>query len=85
MSAYEYEFVGPRNFAGIAVRRDDGAVLIWIASALFIVGLAVTLWLPRKRAWFRTSAGETRGYSQGRTRVDLASLLGGDEPGDRKA
>lgn len=74
IGAYEYEFVGPRNFAGIAVRRDRGDTLIWIASGLFVLGLTVTLWLPRRRAWFRIANGDLWIFSSGRTQVDGEDL-----------
>jgi cytochrome c biogenesis protein ResB len=74
---YEYEFVGSRNFAGIGVRRDRGDTVIWAATALFLIGLAITLWIPRQRAWLRFKRGEMRMVSQGRGRLDASTL--GDE------
>jgi len=73
---YEYEFVGSRNYAGISVRKDRGDTLIWAASGLFVIGLTLTLWLPRQRAWFRFKGGELRVVSQGRGRVDASTLVG---------
>ncbi len=76
LGPYEYEFVGPRNFAGISVKKDRGDTLIWVASGLFVFGLALTLWIPRRRAWFRLRAGELRMVSQGRSGIDASTLVG---------
>ncbi len=76
LGPYEYEFVGPRNFAGISVKRDRGDTLIWAASGLFVFGLALTLWIPRRRAWFRLRAGELRVVSHGHSGIDAATLVG---------
>ena len=78
LGPYEYEFLGPRNFTGISVRRDRGDTLIWIASGLFLFGLLCTLWFPRQRAWLRFTRNEVRVFSQGRAQVDASSLLGDD-------
>ena len=75
LGRYAYEFVGPRNFAGIGVRKDSGDDLIWLASGLFIGGLALTLWVPRRRGWFRFKAGEMRIVSQGRARIEAADVI----------
>jgi cytochrome c biogenesis protein ResB len=72
---YEYEFGGQRAFAGIGVRRDRGDEFIWVAGAMFVMGLVTTLWLPRRRAWFRIGPdGESRVYSPGRTQVNAMDL-----------
>jgi cytochrome c biogenesis protein ResB len=76
LGPYEYEFVGPRNFVGISVKRDRGDTLIWAASGLFVFGLALTLWIPRRRAWFRLRAGELRVVSQGRSGIDASTFVG---------
>jgi len=67
---YEYEFVRQSSFAGVLVRRDRGDELIWFAGILLVAGLTTTLWLPRRRAWFRIQAdGEVRMYSAGSSRL----------------
>ena len=55
----EYRFEGRREFAGIEVRRDPGANVIWVAAGLLLAGLMVTFYLPRLRLWARVRAGET--------------------------
>ena len=71
----EYEFGGQRNFAGISVRKDRGDTIIWVAGGAIVIGLALTLWFPRKRAWFRFRGGTPgRMYTTGRSRMDVSEL-----------
>ena len=55
---YEYTFGGRREFAGITVRRDPGSVFIWIATGLFLLGLALTFYTPRRRLWGKIDSGQ---------------------------
>ena len=55
---YEYEFGGKRAFSGITVRRDVGATFIWVATGVFLLGLALTFYTPRRRLWGKIAAGE---------------------------
>ena len=55
---YEYEFGGRRAFSGITVRRDVGATFIWVATGVFLLGLALTFYTPRRRLWGKITAGE---------------------------
>lgn len=55
--SYEYTFLGGREFAGITVRRDPGSGFIWVATALFLLGLALTFYTPRRRLWVKIAAG----------------------------
>ncbi|HLF77357.1 MAG TPA: cytochrome c biogenesis protein ResB [Dehalococcoidia bacterium] len=55
---YEYVFEGTREFAGITVRRDPGSSLIWVATGTFLLGLALTFYMPRRRLWARIAGGE---------------------------
>ncbi|MBI2724573.1 MAG: cytochrome c biogenesis protein ResB [Chloroflexi bacterium] len=59
VGAYEYEFVGKRAFAGIVVRRDSGAWFIWGGTAMLLIGLAITFYVPRRRLWIRLDGGGT--------------------------
>jgi cytochrome c biogenesis protein ResB len=60
VEGYEYTFEGPREFAGISVRRDRGAWFIWGATAMLLTGLAITFYVPRRRLWLRITPQETR-------------------------
>ncbi|MPZ48224.1 MAG: hypothetical protein GEU75_02745 [Dehalococcoidia bacterium] len=55
---YEYTFAGRREFAGITVRRDPGSMFIWLATGLFLLGLGLTFYTPRRRLWGKISAGQ---------------------------
>ena len=57
---YEYTYVGPREFAGISVKRDSGAWFIWIATGMLVIGLAVTFYVPRRRLWLKLTGGSTQ-------------------------
>ncbi len=60
VDGYEYTFEGPREFAGIAVKRDSGAWFIWVATVLLLGGLAITFYVPRRRLWLKLTRHETR-------------------------
>ncbi len=55
----EYTFEGRREFAGIEVRKDPGARLIWVGAGLLLLGLGITFYVPRLRLWARIRDGET--------------------------
>jgi cytochrome c biogenesis protein len=54
---YAYSFEGQREFAGITVRRDPGSTFIWVATGLFLAGLALTFYTPRRRLWGKIAQG----------------------------
>lgn len=56
---YIYEFVGNRSITGITVRRDPGSTFIWVATALLLLGLAITFYLPRRRLWVKITPERT--------------------------
>ncbi len=58
LNGYEYTFLGQREFSGITVRRDPGSTLIWIATGLFLLGLALTFYIPRRRLWGKITSGQ---------------------------
>ena len=58
VGGYEYTFEGGREFTGITVRRDPGSTFIWVATGLFLLGLALTFYTPRRRLWGKIAAGE---------------------------
>jgi cytochrome c biogenesis protein len=40
-------------WSGMVIRSDPGQPLVWLAFGLLIVGLALTFYFPRRRAWAR--------------------------------
>ena len=59
VGGYEYTFLGPREFTGLNVRRDPGAMVFWVAIILGIFGLTLTFFLPRRRIWAKVTAQRT--------------------------
>jgi cytochrome c biogenesis protein len=57
---YEYTFEGTRHFAGISVKKDHGAMFIWVATAMLLTGLALTFYVPRRRLWLRLTPERTQ-------------------------
>jgi cytochrome c biogenesis protein len=55
---YEYTFGGRREFSGITVRRDPGSNFIWLATGLFLLGLALTFYTPRRRLWGKIDSNQ---------------------------
>jgi cytochrome c biogenesis protein len=68
---YEYRFGGQREFAGITVRRDPGSTFIWVATGLFLLGLALTFYTPRRRLWGKIGAGQAAFRGLGGSRVAI--------------
>ena len=58
LGGYEYTFEGQREFAGLTVRRDPGSTFIWVATGLFLLGLALTFYTPRRRLWGKIAVGQ---------------------------
>jgi cytochrome c biogenesis protein len=48
-STLEIVYGGSGKYSGFQVSRDPGNSLIWIASALFLAGLAIVFYFPRRR------------------------------------
>lgn len=44
-------------WTGMVIKKDPGQPVIWTAFALLIVGLVLTFYFPRRRAWARITAG----------------------------
>ncbi len=59
MNGFEYTFLGQRAITGITVRKDPGSTFIWVATALMMIGLATTFYLPRRRLWAKVTPERT--------------------------
>ena len=44
-------------WSGMVIRSDPGQPLVWLAFGLLIVGLVLTFYFPRRRAWARIEDG----------------------------
>ena len=55
-----YTFERTRQFTGLIVARDPGAIFVWVGSTLLVIGLFLVFFFPHRRVWVRvrkTSGG----------------------------
>lgn len=72
VNGVEYEYTGPMDFSGITVRRDPAVNIIWVAVGLFLAGLLVTLYVPRRRLWVKVTPERTYMAGQAGHLVNLS-------------
>jgi cytochrome c biogenesis protein len=48
-----YTFQRTRQFTGLIVARDPGAIFVWIGSTLLVLGLFLVFFFPHRRIWLR--------------------------------
>lgn len=65
----EVTFVGFKSYASFSVSHDPGEGVALAAAIAAILGLMMSLFIPRRRVWVRVSPGEA-----GRTLVHVAGL-----------
>jgi cytochrome c biogenesis protein len=64
-------------YSGVIVKRDPGASIVWASFLLLIVGLSLTFYFPRRRAWARLDlSGELRLVARFDRSVDLRREFG---------
>jgi cytochrome c biogenesis protein len=51
MAGLTFTFERERQFTGLIVARDPGAIFIWLGSALLVGGIALVFFFPHRRAW----------------------------------
>jgi cytochrome c biogenesis protein len=51
LAGLEFTFERERQFTGLIVARDPGAMLIWFGTALLVGGIALVFFFPNRRAW----------------------------------
>ncbi|MCJ7471884.1 MAG: cytochrome c biogenesis protein ResB [Actinobacteria bacterium] len=47
----EFTFVEESQYSGFQVSQDPASIIIWIASALFIIGICAVLYFPYRQVW----------------------------------
>jgi cytochrome c biogenesis protein len=47
----EVIFLGNHKYSGFQISKDPGNSIIWISSGLFVIGLLIVFYFPRKRIW----------------------------------
>lgn len=65
-------FERERQFTGLQVSRDPGAPVIWVGSALLIIGTTLTMGFKHRRLWVRVT-DVTGADGAPRTRLRVAS------------
>ena len=64
-------------YSGVIVKRDPGAMIVWVSFLLLIAGLSLTFYLPRRRVWARLApSGELRLVARADRYVDLRREFG---------
>jgi len=58
-TGYRYHFIGRVEASGVSVRRDPGHSFIWLAVGMATVGLGITFYVPRRRAWVKVTPERT--------------------------
>ncbi len=53
IAGQQFTFERTRQFTGLIVARDHGAVVVWIGSALLVLGLVMVFFFPHRRVWVR--------------------------------
>ncbi len=74
-SGLRYQYAGPREFTGLNVRRDPGAVAFWLGIGLGIAGMTMTFFTPRRRVWARITADRVQLAGQAGHGIDLTTEL----------
>ncbi len=57
---YTIAWDGASSWTGMVIKNDPGAPVIWFAFLCLIVGLALTFYFPRRRAWVRIEGDTLR-------------------------
>ena len=48
-----YTFERTRQYTGLIVARDPGAIIVWVGSTLLVLGLFLVFFFPHRRVWVR--------------------------------
>ncbi len=67
VSGLNFTFVREGRFTGLSVAKDPGVKIIWVASALMIIGLVMLFYMPHRRLW-----ASCKELPDGKTEVRLA-------------
>ncbi|MCL5961280.1 MAG: cytochrome c biogenesis protein ResB [Chloroflexi bacterium] len=58
VGGYDVSFKGVKQFTGLRVVKDPGVPIVWLASAMLVLGVCLTLYFPRRRIWARVNSRE---------------------------
>lgn len=65
-----YTFERNRQYTGLTVKKDQGSWIVWVGSALLILGSYLVFFLPHRRVWARV-----RSNGDGTSRVQIGAPL----------
>ncbi len=51
IAGLDFTFVRERQFTGLIVARDPGAVFVWTGASLLMFGISLVFFFPSRRAW----------------------------------
>ena len=57
LAEYGFTFERERQYTGIRIRQDPGAVWMWVGSTLLVVGMCITFMFQYRRMWIRVDDG----------------------------
>jgi cytochrome c biogenesis protein len=57
LAGLEFTYLSRNQFSGFIVKRDPGTWLIWLASALFLLGIFLVFYFPRREVHAFIKAG----------------------------
>lgn len=55
VDGFTIAFEREQQFTGMIVKRDPGAAIVWLGSALLVIGTCMTMFLRHHRIWFRVT------------------------------
>ncbi|TPW71528.1 cytochrome c biogenesis protein ResB [Schumannella sp. 10F1B-5-1] len=69
------EFTGIKRYVGISIHHDPTQGFVLLLAVLAIVGLLVSLFIPRRRLWVAATSADGGGAA-----LEFAALARGDDP-----
>jgi cytochrome c biogenesis protein len=70
IAGQQYTFERTEQFTGLIVSRDRGAMIVWVGSTLFVIGLVLVFFFPHRRVWVRV-----RSTPDGGSNVRVAATM----------
>ena len=53
IAGLEYTFQRTRQFTGLSVAKDPGAIFVWVGSTMLVLGIFLVFFFPHRRVWVR--------------------------------
>jgi cytochrome c biogenesis protein len=61
IAGLNFTFERERQFTGLIVARDPGAIWVWTGSALMVIGIIFVFFFPHRRVWVQVRPGADGG------------------------